>query len=413
MRKSAIKSIKVLDSQVNNRMKKLTDEEILKATNRDTPFVMKSQTVRFYTPDVVRSVAREDEDYRGVFQSMSKLVPGVHISGVPADDERALALEDLESAGFFDGKVFPYKITGSDGQEKEIFIQFDIRYFNIPNNVLYEKMPKFLTDEPSLHHANEVSWQKMRKDVHASRSRIKGKVKQLRDGLTRKEKVWLDKYHSLYNEAGRLRQIIVQQTKAAGIEESKRPFGKWREQTDELVHVLNEAKSRDPSPAMKELIQLLTIQKNLIDLYQDVRELYESGLSKSLSNMDSNRSALGARLVLLGAIIEDVEVHMGCRSGKDRTGLVDIEVKLLMTLSKLYGRIPSYREQEKLEDTTNLRETMTLESGNTFDLVAANLGASVGINTKGSASHALGASEAKKNQYAEFTSASQAFAAIV
>lgn len=394
----------VITAQLEHRAKGMSEEEILSAQDPQTPLLFKGQTVNLLTPDVFRTLARDNKTFKEVASWFYEM------TGAPADDERSLMLENIEAFQALDGKILPFTVR-INGVDQEIYLKLDLRYFNIPNNTLYIKMPSYFTESEEVTSANMSAWGKLAGDAKQNITRFTQEIEKKQKTLSSAERKKLHELMRRENTKNRLRQQIVGETIAEGKESSERQFAHWQKLADEVT---NERKTLDEShcgPELKKILKILKRRSVLTDLYFDTEELFLSGLSTKVKNMDNNRSALATRIILLGALVEDIEVHFGCRSGKDRTGLVDVELKLLLTEAELNGRIPSYREEERLPEIINHRETMTLESGNSFDFVKANLGANLGLNTGGSASDPFEKNEAGM-QYQELTQAVQAFASM-
>jgi len=98
--------------------------------------------------------------------------------------------------------------------------------------------------------------------------------------------------------------------------------------------------------------------------------------------MKRNAYALSSALVTLSTLLKE-DPHAGCRSGKDRTTMLDVEVTTRFTLSRLLGYFPDYLEMETLPLAMDVRERVALESGLIDDFVRANTG-SRGLNLAGS-----------------------------
>ncbi len=402
----------VAEANVGLVVNQLTAEEISRATNRDTPLTFKLATVNLLTPDILRSMAREHELVKTVGQKISH-----KMSGAPADDERALALENLAAHRALSGKAFEYTLRDAEGtplkdaqgKEIKIWVKYDLRYFNIPSNTLYYSLPSAATDVPELKQANSESWKKLEKDV---RDQIVALGKEMNSkNLSPTEMEMVKSLRNMGNEVTDLREKAMLKTLKAGKVDSQDPnFRLWQKRSDEWAKAIQTVQTTlNPSPDFQKQLDLLQKQRQLVDLYLDTRELMVGGLNQDLKNVDNNRSALATRLIYLNSLVEGGRVHFGCRSGKDRTGLVDIEVKLLATESALHGRIPSYREEERMSHINDHRETMTLQSGNTHDLVKAVMGAAVGLNSGGAGSDPLEHDDVGK-QFEEFQGASRAFA---
>ncbi len=393
-----------IDAGVLHWMDKLPASELESHGTNDNPIVFKRTTVNFLTPDILRSWSAKYPIFRKIISKIPYI--GHALTGAPADNERSLALQSLATHRDMDGTVHPYKYKDAEGNEKTVYVKYDLHYFNIPNNKHYDLLPKVMTDVEELTHSNNTSWVDIEKDVLAKINDIDQKLHDKAAAL----ELSSHKIGHHLEESLQLRTEIMKKT----IKEGKMDtvaFLAWQKQADELGSKIERMK-QDPDTDHEELdyLNLITEKMDLSDLYLDTKELFESGLSKNLKNMDNNRFAMSTRLILLVDKAGEGQVHFGCRSGKDRTGLVDVELKLLLTEARLKGRIPSYREQEKIADNMNHREIITKESGNVFDIVKANLGAYLGLMSFGAASKAPNLKT--KKQFMEITKSSQGFAKI-
>lgn len=87
------------------------------------------------------------------------------------------------------------------------------------------------------------------------------------------------------------------------------------------------------------------------------------GLDAYTTRAVSNPVAVQARLVALTNLMGE-NTHWNCKSGKDRTGIVDIELKYLMHHLATEGSLPPMGSHLKTEKQRELRSTIALESGN-------------------------------------------------
>ena len=398
----------IVQGHARRKLTKMNWEQLQIARDPESPVVLKSQTVNLLTPDRLRSFASESESFRNL---AGKLHQG--LSGSPADDERTLAMENLEAYKALDGRTVGVDVESSKGEKMTVYVKYDLRYFNIPNNVMYEKVPKFLTMSEELKAEKDNSWKQLEGDVRKQHDQLRFQFDNQLKNVKPEEKEWLERAQGVRRELVASRERIMLKTiDDESTSSTSKDFRRWQVRADNLAtYILDMRKNPELSPQMARALDLLEADAKLLMLYLDTRELYLSGMSSDVQNMDNNRSALATRVIALGMIVDDVDVHFGCRSGKDRTGLVDIEVKLLLTTSVLTGRISSYREQERVSRMTDWREQMTLESGNVDELIKANMGARIGINTGGSASKPFeSADESTQLQHQEFTQAAQAYA---
>src|SRR5262249_13843044 len=153
---------------------------------------------------------------------------------------------------------------------------------------------------------------------------------------------------------------------------------------DLTINIAKLRKDPDLTATGHKALSILEEREMLLDVAADVKEILDANLNHKLDKLRDNRSALACRVILLAELL-GYQQHFGCRSGKDRTGLVDVEIKLLLSLKELSGRFLSYREIEDLPDIDQLRTQMLLESGNIDLNPTANLGVNLGMNTSGAA----------------------------
>lgn len=402
----------VLNGHVRRKLSNMSWDELEGAKNQENPITVKSQTVNLLTPDMLRTLAKEHTIVKEIGGRIDHA-----LSGSTADDERTLAHENWEVYESLKDEIMPIEVQNGDGDKMTVYVKLDLRYFNIPNNVMYEKMPKIFSASSKLLNTNNESWKLLEGDTQKQINSLEEAYSHAYEEFTPTERELLDKVDAVLKAKTesrtnamnkKLSKIDIKGVLSKGRSERKIDWMKeWQTEAGIFTNKIQKIRDEENlTPEMKNALELLELRSNLNDLYLDTKELYESGLSVDLNNMDNNRSSLATRVIALGMLLDDVDVHFGCRSGKDRTGLVDIEVKLLFTMAKLIGRIPSYQEQEKMRETTDWREMMTLQSGNVDALVKANMGACIGINTAGAASNPLDNS-ATGLKHNEFTKHSQ------
>lgn len=142
---------------------------------------------------------------------------------------------------------------------------------------------------------------------------------------------------------------------------------------------LAELKRLEPTPHVQE--QQKRLREDLAKAQYLMRQIKSAG-GVSNCNKLGNAYALPARLMLLEFIMGGAS-HYHCKSGKDRTGLLDIEIKYLaQQLEKRVKdpkhEIPLYQKDESREDR-KLRNQIALQSGN-LEITEANTG-EIGIKT--------------------------------
>ncbi len=398
----------VLDVQSENHLKGMTWEEI-EALGENDVIEVKSTYVGLLTPDRIRKWLRK-------YDTLGNIARGIHeaISGSLGDDERKLATETTEAYEHWNGETKTYTVHGPDGASREVKVRYRTSTFNIPNNVLYEQIPGFLTYSRKLRRANKKSFEILSADVRGKVGQLDEEFAEVYPNVSPEERRQLNNLTQLRNAKRKQRQAVSKKTrKSGGRSSSKKKFKEWQQTADAFAGQLRELKADENlSAEMQEALALMDESDFIEDLHLDTEELFKSGIGRNVKSMDNNRSALASRMVLLSGLASG-QTHFGCRSGKDRTGLVDIEMKILLVARELYGRNLSYREIERHPDIIELRKTMTEESGNVRDIITAVMGAAMGINSAGSASDPLQERDPRDQQkHIGYTKASQAFSRV-
>jgi hypothetical protein len=316
--------------------------------SKENPLVVTHQTIGLFTPDLLRDWGDK------VFGRVS-----------PADNEKEILSDTLKAHEYWNGKVV---------QVDGVWVKYDVRLWNIPNNKLAEKMPGILMSEPE---ANKESWQKMNLSFQAEKVSILQEVfftPGISDPNRLSERDSIDISERM-EAISQIRKAMLNRAKNGQSVRSE--IEAWQDAQRQLLAKLKTLEKTHPE-AVRELRRLNDMQT----LHDDIQEIQELGIKCDPKKMDYNRCALFARVAALASHL-DYEMHFGCRSGKDRTGLGDGEIKLLYEVAKNLGRMPSYLEQEGLPNIDDWRETMVMQSGNREN-VRANLGADLGHNVGGS-----------------------------
>jgi len=100
-------------------------------------------------------------------------------------------------------------------------------------------------------------------------------------------------------------------------------------------------------------------------------QLDEVGGPENYDKVAGNPYAVGARVMLLAKYM-GFSIHWHCKSGKDRTGMMDIEMKYLLgSMARSYNRsgpvkmtIPPLALDRESEEDKKLRARIALRSGN-------------------------------------------------
>lgn len=96
-------------------------------------------------------------------------------------------------------------------------------------------------------------------------------------------------------------------------------------------------------------------------------------------NNVGNAYALGARLMYLENLM-DGSAHIHCKSGKDRTSLMDAEIKYIATFYRNHGELPPVNVKQETDLHRTYRNTFILEGGN-LEITELNNVTAMGIKT--------------------------------
>lgn len=137
----------------------------------------------------------------------------------------------------------------------------------------------------------------------------------------------------------------------AGVRVFKRLFGGARRNQTAMTEILQRAEnfqSEDP----KTLAAVQTLARQIREIYESRSHLSDGGEAYKLPS----------RLAVLTYLMGDMPVW-NCKSGKDRTGMLDVEAKFLATLIERNISIPKPGD-ELTDEQKELFNTLVLQSGN-------------------------------------------------
>ena len=175
------------------------------------------------------------------------------------------------------------------------------------------------------------------------------------------------------------------------LEAKKEAFKTWQAARKNLAIDLDKytkLPAEGQSDAFTKYMESVVYEQDLLDLRNDVSDILEFQAHRQGEFMDKNMFILPSRLMALSIKLDEAP-HFGCRSGKDRTTLVDVEVSVLFAMREIRGRFLNYRELEDDPLTEDVREQILLNSGQIDDLAYKNIG-SIGINVSGGHGNYLG-----------------------
>jgi len=159
-------------------------------------------------------------------------------------------------------------------------------------------------------------------------------------------------------------------------------FANWQTARNQLSCILRSELQVHQSKDMLNYLEIIRYEDNLIALHDEVSDLLAFQAFRDLKFMRKTMYCLSSKIMAL-SIYLDENPHTGCRSGKDRTALQDMEISTVFALEALKGRILNYREMEDDSLTLDVREALFLDSGQIDDLAFRNIG-SYGLNLSGS-----------------------------
>jgi hypothetical protein len=158
-------------------------------------------------------------------------------------------------------------------------------------------------------------------------------------------------------------------------------FEAWQKARNELTNLIkNETDAEGISPDYKAFLQNVHYEDNLIALRDEISDQLQYQDYRKSEFMRQNMYSLPSTIVALAMYLEE-DPHTGCRSGKDRTSLQDMEISTKIGMQGVTGRILDYREMNTSQ-TAEVREQMLMNSGQIDDLAYKNIG-SHGLNLAG------------------------------
>lgn len=155
-------------------------------------------------------------------------------------------------------------------------------------------------------------------------------------------------------------------------------FKKWQGKADEFVRKVEGYKAFSSGSKLKYL-ELMQEKEDITDLYSDVQELYGQKIYRDFQKLKENRYTLVATLNALSFQLGE-NPHFHCKSGRDRTGGTDMEIRVKYEARRLKHRFLSYRENRHSLHAP-IREAVVLDSGN-IDEVPLRAGRRRGLKNK-------------------------------
>lgn len=164
-------------------------------------------------------------------------------------------------------------------------------------------------------------------------------------------------------------------------------FKVWQAARDDLAAFLTqeiEVNGKNYSESLVSYLKKVRYEDNLIALHDEVSDQLAFREYRSLESMQKSMYSLSSTIMALSIYLEE-DPNTGCRSGKDRTSIQDMEICTKLAMLSVRGRILHHREMNDLEqnpETEEVREQLLLNSGQIDELAFKNIG-SFGLNLSG------------------------------
>ncbi|MFT4553885.1 MAG: hypothetical protein ACI9S8_002528 [Chlamydiales bacterium] len=156
-------------------------------------------------------------------------------------------------------------------------------------------------------------------------------------------------------------------------------FRMWQAKADEFVVKVTEYRSSSSTKDSHRYLELMQEKEDITDLHSDVQELYGQRIYRDFQKVKENRYTLVAALNVLSFQLGE-NPHFHCKSGRDRTGGADMEIRVKYEARRVKKRFLSYREND-LAIHAPIRETIVLDSGN-IDEIPMRTGRRSGLKNK-------------------------------
>lgn len=297
-----------------------------------------------------------------------------------ADNERVLLDETLEAANLVNkqsGEVF-LSDPDNPNEKMRVKIGYSIRVMNFPGNKLhdaYKALPgiSLLVKHSKAEEETNASIAELLKDSKKERTRLLADIENGLKGLTAEEQQEIHAIRELQLSANRARLELSKQLKSQKTVPTGAKLREWQTREDSHALLLRKIASENRPESIQKVAKSMVTLAFLEGLEADIQDLQASGLHDRPEALGGNRYALNSRIVLLSSLLGQ-GTHFGCRSGKDRTGLLDDQVKLLFGMSAASYRLISFMEEHTHPNYVANRLTVVEEAGNALFNTKANLG---------------------------------------
>lgn len=297
-----------------------------------------------------------------------------------ADNERVLLDETLAAADLVNKQTGHILIDDPEnpGKKIEVKIGYDIRIMNFPGNKLYDtyKMLPGISRLVRHSRAEEETNQSinlMLGDAQVAQKKLIAIITTEIANIPENEQAQVKLLQSLVEASTTSRMQLSNYVRANKKMPSSSALQEWQMQADKRAKLLKGICEGNGSDELKALASSVLKHTLLQDLAADIQDLQVSGLYDNPELFGGNRYALNSRILMLSSLV-GVGTHFGCRSGKDRTGLLDDQLKLLYGVTATSYRLISFVEEHTHPNYVANRLTVVESAGNASFNTKANLG---------------------------------------
>jgi hypothetical protein len=288
---------------------------------------------------------------------------------------------------------FQHRLALRNSELRQQMIQyFQGPYFNTREGILYrENFTKLLINlDNTMKLMNEII-EKNRKKVNIQEAKIlnlqnKLEKKIIEDWLPSFDVITSVEFQYLSKIKGQVNSIISVEDTLYQIEsEHKLKYQEIVEVEYSLISQLSQTFSAPeivPPTCWQEYFELSVLQKDIYDLFTDLKELYHDREHEKFSQQvlesseikDIDSFSIPVRILLLSFHIGE-QTHFNCKSGKDRTGMMAEHCLEFVELHAQYGEYPRVRaEKEKYnKHRQQIQQTLSM-NGSTLDITQMNQG---------------------------------------
>lgn len=265
--------------------------------------------------------------------------------GIKKDNEKAMLNEQLEAWKKLDGKENTIKVKDKNGKEHEIKVKTNILAFNFGVN--QGGVGKLSSIIGGWGNSDITNSQSMNKLFGLSN-------KQLKDALAANE--MMKQLDETGFGSGNMSDKEYEENKASLMKKAPvfKDFG------GVVGNKLKELDSKLKTATKEEAIQIKQKMDTIEQLSNQIKEIWDN---KSYKKSGGDPYKMVARIAVLTNYLDDT-VAFNCKSGKDRTGELDVEAKFLsLMINKNNGKVPPYNKKLTDDEKKIFRE-IALNGGN-------------------------------------------------